>query len=459
MQKKRQYVPVLSTLLAVGVLFAASSCKKVDIDFGGQYVPNESSRVVKVDTITPVVSTVYADSFSTAATGTMLLGAHTDPYFGRSVASSYFEFAPPTGTTYDVNAEYDSIILVIKPASTRAYYGDTLTDLHIGVQELNEEIVPVRPGSTTYSTLFNTTSFTKKSGFLNIGNTRTAVRVQPSITDTIVVRLNDQFGANLFNLLKTNSQNIQNSTAFINEVLKGVYISAGANDNVILNLKDSVDMRLYYTTPGRESIHSYVTFTLANNAHHFNHIDIDRTGTPLGNAGFGKNKQVISSEDLGNRAFMQYITGSMVKIQFPTAKASILNAPDFTSILSAHLVIRPLIGSYENTYKKLPASIRLSTTNINNLIGSDLTSSSGSSMQVQTGNLVVDDRNPKSTAYTYDVTSYLLQQINLTTIDNGNGLLMSPPANTTSFDRLVVGNANNTDARMVLTIYYLAVNK
>ena len=459
MQKKRQYVPVLSTLLAVGVLFATSSCKKVDIDFGGQYIPDGNSRVVKVDTITPVVSTVYVDSFSTSATGTTLLGAHTDPTFGRSVASTYFEFAPPTGTTYDVNATFDSIIIVLRPSSTRAYYGDTLTDLHIGVQELNEEIIPVRPGPSSYSTLFNTTSFSKKTGFLNIGNARTTVRVQPSITDTIVVRLNDQFGSNLFNLLQLNSQNMQSSTTFINEVLKGVYVSAGANDNLILSLKDSMDMRLYYTTPGRESIQSYVTFTLANNAHHFNHIDIDRTGTPLGNAGFSQNKQTIASEDLNNRAFMQYVTGSMVKIQFPTAKASLLNAPNFTSLLSAHLVIRPLIGSYEGIYKTLPASIRLSTTDRNNLLGTDLYSSSGTSQQVQTGNLVVDDRNPKTTAYTYDVSSYLLQQISLTTVDNGNGLLMVPPANTTGFDRLVVGNNNNLDARMVLTIYYLAVNK
>lgn len=459
MQKKRQYVPALSTLLTVGVLLAASSCKKVDIDFGGQYVNNEHTRVVKVDSIKPIVSTVYVDSFSTTGTGVSLIGSHADPSFGRSTAATYFEYAPPSGTTLDELARFDSIILVFR--TNKSYYGDTTSSLHINVQELDEEITPVRPGVSTYTTLFNTTSFRKKAALLNRGNAATVVKFQPAYTDTVVVRLNDQFGANLFNLIKTNSESIRTSERFITEVLKGMYISSNADDKLIVGLKDSVDMRLYYTTPGPDGAQSYLTFNMANSGHHFNHIDIDRTGTPLGNEGFGKTKPAIPSENLSNRAFMQYITGAMVKIQFPTVKAALLNAPDYFSILSATLKVRPVPNTYTGIYKTLPASIRLARTDKDNLLGTDLYTSTSTSQQLQTGNLIVNDLEYKLTGYTYDVTSYLLEQMAVVNPFTENGLLMAPPSpnHITSFDRLVTGNANNEDAQMVLTVYYLAVNK
>lgn len=460
MQKKRQYVPVLSTLLTVGVLLAASSCKKVDIDFGGQYVNNENTRVIKVDTITPVVTTVYVDTFSTAGTGVGLIGSHADPLFGKSTASTYFEYAPPTGITLDEGAQFDSIILVLKPNKT--YYGDTTSSLHVSVRELNEEIIPVRPGATTYSTLFNTTSFSKKAGLLNINNVPATISdIRPSTTDTIVVRLNNQFGANLFELLKSNAENMKSTERFITEVLKGVFISSNADDKLIMGIKDSVDMRLYYTNPGPGVKQTYLTFNMANTAHQFNHIDIDRTGTPLGNAGFDKNNQVIASENLDNRAFLQYITGSMIKIQFPTVKASLQNAPDYFSILSATLKVRPVLGTYSGVYKTLPSALRLSRTDRNNLLGADLYSSTSTSQQLQTGNLIVNDIEFKATGYTYDLTSYLLEQIATVSPVIGNGLLLAPPSpnHVTGFNRLVTGNAKNENGQMVLTVYYLAINK
>jgi hypothetical protein len=456
MQIKRQYVLPVSTLMAIVALLAASSCKKTDIDFGGQYIDNGHTKIVLTDTITPLVSTVFVDSFSTVSTGVALVGTHTDPAFGKSAAANYFEFAPPTGVTYDAKATYDSIILVVKP--NKSYYGDTTTDIHLGLYELNQFIVPVTTGVINYGTLYNTTSFERKPNMLNIGNVAKTFRFKPATTDTIAIRLNDAFGSNLFNLLKTNQESVQTTDKFINTLLKGLYLTGGAGDQLIIGLKDSITMRLYYTTPDLNPRKEYVTFNVANSAHQFNHIDIDRTGTVLGTAGFGRSKPQIFARDLGNTAFMQYITGSVVKLRFPTARASILNAPNYLSILSAQLSIKPVLNTYNGIYKTLPAALRLSSTDKNNLLGSDLGVYSGSSFQTQTGNLFIDYLDAKNTAYTYDLTSYLQQQISLSTI-NENGLLLAPPSpgHLTGFNRLIVGDNNNVNGQMKLTIHYLAI--
>lgn len=456
MQIKRQYVLPVSTLMAVVALLAVSSCKKTDIDFGGQYIDNGHTKIVKADTITPLVSTVFVDSFSTAATGVALVGTHTDPAFGKSTATHYFEFAPPAGVTFDPKATFDSIILVVKP--NRSYYGDTTTDLHLGVYELDELIVPVTTGVTTYGTLYNTTSFDRKPDMLNKDNVAKTIRIKPATTDTIAIRLNDALGNNLFNLLKTNHESIQTSDKFINSVLKGVYLTGAAGDQLIIGLKDSISMRVYYTTPDLNSRKEYVTFNVANSSHQFNHIDIDRTGTPLGTAGLSRTKPQIFARDLNNTAFMQYITGSVIKLRFPTVRASILNAPNYLSMLSAQLSIKPVLGTYTGIYKTLPPALRLAATDKDNLLGSDLGFYSGSSFQTQTGSLFIDYLEPRNTAYNYDVTSYLQQQISLSTI-NENGLLLAPPfpGHVTGFDRLIVGDNNNVNGQMKLTIYYLAI--
>lgn len=456
MQKKRQYIFSLNTLLAAVTLVTAVSCKKVDIDFGENHVDDEHTKVVKVDTITPLVSTVFVDSFSTAGTGVALVGSHTDAAFGKSTAATYFEFAPPTGLTLDPKVTYDSIIMVLKP--NKSYYGDTTTDMHLSVRELDQLIVPVISGVSSYSTLYSNTSFTRKTDLLNKDNTPKTIRIKPATTDTIAIRLNDVFGNKLFDLLKNNNENIQTSEKFISNVLKGIYLSGAANDQLLIGLSDSISMRIYYTTPDLNPKKEYLTFNIANTSHQFNHIDIDRTGTVLGNAGFGRNKPQIYANQLNNTAFMQYITGSVVKLRFPTVRASILNAPNYLSMLSATLSIKPVVGSYEGVHKTLPASLRLSATDKDNLLGSDLVSYSGTSAQVQTGNLFIDGLAPKNTAYTYDVTSYLQQQISLLTI-NENGLLLAPPSprHITAFDRLMVGDNNNVNGQMKLTIYYLAI--
>ncbi|WP_076376820.1 DUF4270 family protein [Filimonas lacunae] len=443
------------TLLAVLAFFLAPSCKKVDIDYGGQYVDNSHTDIIKLDTITPVVSTVYVDSFSTAAPSSVLIGTFKDVAFGKIAASTYFEVTAPTGVTPATEATYDSLVLILKPNHT--WYGDTTKPVHLNVYELDELIEPILTTDyATSGTLYNTTSFKKKNTLLG----STTVTVRPYQTDSVVVRLNGtNLGDTLFSLLKNSDDALTTSEKFRTYILKGLYIGSDATDDLILGYGDSVSMRLYYKNDGIVKEQTYTTFELSNTSHQFNHIDIDRTGTVLGNAGFNNsnNKQLYTTST-GNTAFMQYITGSMVKVRFPTLRTALTNAPNYYGIQLATLTIKPVLNTYNYPYA-LPASLRLSTTDIENELGSDLIYSSSSSSTVQTGNLSFSPTNLRDTRYTYDVTSYLKSLIQVTQLNNENGLLLLPPSAsyTSAFDRLVLGDNANSDGQMSLVIYYMTI--
>ena len=67
----------------------------------------------------------------------------------------------------------------------------------------------------------------------------------------------------------------------------------------------------------------------------------------------------------------------------------------------------------------------------------------GPTLNAGTGNLTVDYLYGANTSYTYDITSYIQQQILKGAQDNGkNGLLLTIPASlyNTSFNRVVVGD-------------------
>lgn len=444
--KRVKHFPLI--LLSAAIVLLAS-CKKVDVNFGSQYLDNNQTGIVRLDTVKPLLSTVFVDSFVTAASGAALLGNYTDAYMGKVSASAYFELGPPSGVTINQNDQFDSLILVIKPNKT--YYGDTTAPVPLSVYQLSENIV-LRGNATN---LYNTSSFARQSTPLG----QASFVVRPNATDTVSIRLSNTLGNSLFTMLRNNDVNIQNSTNFIN-YFKGLYLSTGNGAKMVFGIKDTIEMRVcYHVVPSTTLDTRTAVFTLVNNTHQFNSISIDRSGTALGNAGFGRTNRQVFSTATGNMAFSQYITGSMAKISFPSLRDLRL-LPNFSRILSAQLIVRPVKGSYTSGYDSLPAQMRLAATDINNQIGGNLTITINGTQVTQTGNLVIDEL-ANTTNYSFDVTAYLQNLITIgdesARYNNGLLLLPPPPQYTTTFNRLVMNDATLKQNQLQLIIYYLAI--
>lgn len=424
-------------------LLLMASCKKADINFGSQYLDSRTN-VVRIDTFAPLISTVYVDSFATASTGTGLLGQYTDAYTGKVSAQSYYELTIPTGTAPSQQATFDSLILVVKP--DRSYYGDTSLPVQINVTQLAENIA-LRGTATSF---YNTTSFAKGS----LLGQRT-VTFRPNFDDSIYVRLDNALGQKLFDMLRTKTAEVQSSENFIN-YFKGLCLSATGPTGVVFGIKDSLTMRVCYREPQPGFNYSrQLSFTVVNTNHQFNAISVDRSGTALGNVNFGFNNNDVASSSTNNMVFSQYLTSSMIKIRFPSIR-QIGFIPGFVKILNAQMIIRPMKGSFAKD--SLPAQLNLVTTDVANNIGSALISTASGSAVTQTGNLVYDYTN-NNTNYSFDMTSYLQQQLGVA-YDNRIGLLLVPPSpqRITKFNRLVAGNSTQSlESRIQLIVYFLSI--
>jgi len=430
------------------ILISTIACKKVDIQFGNDLIDDNSTRIIKVDSFGVDLSTIYIDSFATSSMGTTFLGQYTDPEFGKITPSTYFEVQPPIYSEIYDNTSFDSLTLILKLNKT--YYGDSTQKLHIDVSRLAEKIVPPDNGSS----LYNVDAF-QTSGIIASKD----IVVNPRQTDTICIRLPNSLGQQILQKLQSkNDDSVKTADNFIN-FFNGLKISTNnSNGNLIVGCSDSAIMRLQYKKADIILQNLNADFTLANKAHHFVNIAVDRTGTKLGTLGFGPNNKEISSLLTGNFGYTQPISSTMLKLTFPSLR-DLLKVTNFAKVLRAQLIIRPASGTYMGLYT-LPPSLQLYTTTQLNLQGTALTAiGSSGAAEVQTGNLYIDYLYGQNTTYSYDISTYIKAILQDATVTK-NGLLVLPPspAYQTSFARLVAGDRlAGTSGRIELQIYYLAV--
>ncbi|MGF7230807.1 DUF4270 family protein [Arachidicoccus sp.] len=442
------YLGMLSTTLFMG------SCVKTNIPFGQQFVDNGYTQIIQIDSFTPRLSTIYIDSFPTSTVNFSFVGKYTDSAFGNVNASAYFQLGAPA---YDASstefnaASFDSLTLYIK--LTNAYYGDTTLPINIQVNPLTERIVA--PNSANNSTiLYNTDSFS--SAATPIG--QTSYLLKPgfinSTNDSISIRLDDSLGIDILNKLRTKNASITSNELFA-QYFNGIKLSATSNTDLAIMISDSVTMRLYYKTPAAPfAIQKIASFQSFNNGLHFSNITINRTGQ-LKNANIGSVNNEIPSQMTDSSAFMQPITGTLAKITFPSIQ-SIVQTHNFIKIAKATLYIKPVKGSFEGIYY-LPNTLQLAGTDLNNGIGNPITNASGA---IETGNLVVDYLNGVNTQYSYDVTAFINSLISNQTANSRKlGLILSPISSSlfSGFSRLILGDANNSNAQMQLVIDYISL--
>lgn len=432
----------LFLILVVGFF---TGCEKTPIQFGEAYVDNSYSNIILVDTLTPQLSTIYTDSVSTSASGKMLVGGYTDNIFGKITTKSFFEVSPPAVADLESSATFDSLELIIRP--DKSYYGDTTFPAKISVYQLTNNLT-----FPLYKTQFyNNTDFPVDPISLGSFN----ALIYPNHTDSIAIRLSDAKGQELFNLYRTKDVSMQSTTNFIN-YFKGLQVSSSPSGmHAVYGFNDSAKMRLHYHVTGVFTESKYLDFSFYNTDNtQFNQVKSDRTGTPL--AVFNASNKEVASTATNGEAYLQYLTGFTPKIQFPSIRTLLLR-PDYVKILKAELIIHTINNSY-NGYMPLPPRLYASPTDLSNVFGSPLTNKSDGSYQ--TGSLLLDPIYQENTSYTYDVTSYLQQLVQVSATNNGNGLLLLPPspANITTLNRMVIGNKQNTKGSIQLKLYYVSVN-
>ena len=423
-----------------------TSCRD-EVNSAGSKWLTSSFNNVQTDTCTVELSTILADSVATSSDTLCQLGHYNNSLWGDIKSSFYAEYNVASnsfsqGTTY----RFDSITITLKP--TGDYVGDTLsTPQHIYMHRLKKNISFDDEGYLyNHSTVpYDSESFATLT-FKN----------EPKRKKELEVRLPDAFGEELFTLMKNRSISVSSQEYFRN-YLKGIVFVPDSNDNCISGFavnSSSLCITLYYRRMESSPVDLTTTFTPSSTLS-FGRIVHDRSDTPLKNLKAGTSN-ALSSTKSDNQAFIQGMTGTYTKIEFPYLN-NLRSQGDMVTIESAVLYLYPVQGTYGTTMP-LPTALTMYTANSKNLTQSSITDSYGTN--VQDGSLVINKASYNGTYYTFDLTSFM--QTNLGTIgDNRQKLMLMLPNSSflTTLNGVTFGDADHKTSRVKLAVIYKTYNE
>nr|WP_320058030.1 DUF4270 family protein [uncultured Bacteroides sp.] len=421
-------------------LLFITSCRDEASSAGGKWL-DSSLRNVQTDTCTVQLSTILADSVTTSGDTICQIGHYNSNLWGNVQASFSVEYNVTSASFTDgITYRFDSITIQLKP--TGDYVGDTLTTQHIYMHRLKEYVSLDENGY-----LYNTSSIpyeTEQLASLSFKN-------KPKLKKALELRLPDEFGEELFSLMRNNSR-IMNSQDNFRDYLKGIAFVSDTNDACVNGFsvsESSLCINLYYSKMAESVVNMSTTFTPSTTLN-FNKVAYDRSNTPLATLKSGS-AYGLPSQKTNNQAFLQGMTGLYTKIEFPHLNNLQLQGTIVT-IESAMLYLYPVQGTYGETMT-LPSSLTMYTANENNVMQDVVTDSYGTS--VQDGSLVTDDRVLKGTYYSFDLTSYM--QTNLGTFGSSrkNLMLMLPNnAFLSTLNGVTFGDANHQTSDLKMLVLY-----
>jgi len=430
---------ICTLALATSGMWYLSSCKNDSSALGGTFFPSHTN-VLQIDTLTPLVETVFLDSIPTSGTGVSLVGTYNDTLSGTIDAYSYFAIGAPAVKSITSKVVFDSLCLVLKP--NRYYLGDTTSAFHLNVYALTRQL-----DLGTNSAFYNTTVFPFQSTPL----ASWTGRIYPNRNDSVLIRLPDQMGINWLNAIINNPSTISTDNAFINNYLPGLVIKGWNNQFIVgFAAKDSSTyIRMYYHNQTDAKTPLYNDFQITQTGLQFNHVDVDKSQTPF--AGINSQHKLISSALTHHYAILQPLAGTAVRISFP-GMDNLKQIGTYSRILSAKLIVKPLRGTY-TPGNPLPPLVTLTEVTDYYTIQDSLFNSSGN---YQHGDLVQDFAFGNS-YYTYDITPYLVNQLSITNFNLRTRLMLiiPRPAFNTTFQRLIVNDQQTRQDPMQVSIQML----
>lgn len=414
------------------------SCNKNDDEFtiGNEFIESDL-RIILVDTITPQMSTVMLDSFSTSGTEVALCGLYSDTIFGKVTCSSYFRLGLPGSKNIVDNDIYDSISLIIKYNGYS--YGDTTEKQTISVFSLTEQI------DREDDNYYNVTKFNYEE--ISLG-CKEFIPL-PNTEDSIEIKLSDTFGKNLWNMIKDNSEYLESQETFLN-FLPGLVLVPGIDNSAIIGIEageSDIILRLYSHRIENTIYEFYTDLSLVNYERQFNNIQADFSETKLKQK---INQQNYIDASLTNYcSFLQGGTGLVARINFPYLQDLLLL--ENTSLLKAELVLKPADISHLSF--SLPENLSICILDKYNRIDGWFYNQDGTLVSPK---FINDEFYHEQSEYSFDITNYLKNDLDDSYInpDRSFGIVLNPDDFYTSLERLVIkGGIKDTKLRLFYLFY------
>ena len=409
------------------------SCKESPNEFtlGKKYIESQSSLSL-IDTFSVDISTVIMDSLATSSTGRILVGNYTDDTFGKVECRSFFQIGKPDSVYFSVVKDddiYDSLSLVIE--YDNYFFGDTTKSQKIAVHQLTENL---KYNDNYYISNRRTFNYNPQP----IGSIIYSPRPNNPV-DTLVIKIDDEVGRDLFMKLKNHSDILLDEETFIN-YFHGLLLVPGESYNgSIIGFKASSAKLILHTTRNEISDEEFDYEFLADTTLQFNNVSHDFSSSKLN--GLVEQKNKLSSIKSGGLSFLQGAVGLAIRVDFPSLEDILLR--ERGTITKAQLSIQPMKDSYKDFALPFELDIYISDKS-NEMVGT---------LSYPVSTLKVDELYHEETAYTFDITDYITGELSDSYVEPGNGLLILLPDDDlySTLKRLVIEAKNSK-----LKIYYLS---
>jgi len=414
-------------------------------------------KIVYLDTLTVLTSTVLLDSIKTSGTARILTGEYADAQVGKITSSSFLSVVPPVWEPGEY-ALFDSIVLILNYDGY--YYGDTTSSQKITVNTLSQDLKGrVRKDPYIYNDI-PYSYFYLDGGLYNGSITASSAdelgsliyTPHPLSSDSLVVRLDDELGAKWLEMAKKNNDSITLATSFVN-YFKGLKISSlpVSSAGAVLGFEtSSMKIRVYYRDNLTTGVYEdqEADFKIYNETLQYNQIKTDRTLSLLNGISVLK---PVSSLQTNNEAFIQAGAGVLTKLEFPYL-TKVFEEEDNIVVTQAQLQVSAVTD--EATLDNLPSSLGLYYTNKTNVPIGALASDNDASKS-QTATLTLEKEYERKAYYTFSITNYIISALRKNTVAPNDLMIGMPSADfTKTVTRMRIDNKKSSKTRVRLILYY-----
>ncbi|QGY45658.1 DUF4270 family protein [Maribellus comscasis] len=425
------------------ILYLFISCTdENDLDLvsiGDNFISSQT-HVVIVDSFSLKLSTFIIDSIPANSPDNLLVGRYSDALFGEVSSTSYFQVNAPTYAGIDDDAIFDSLTLVLDYDGLS--YGDTTKERTIFVHEVLEEIE-----ETDDSYIYNTSKF--KFNDVPLGSIK--FTPEPNKDDSLEIRLDDNWGMTLMQMMKDNADEISTADDFL-DYFKGVALVPGDEDASLLSFKSTdslINIVLYTHLKGQTRTETSYRLPMYSAETCFNNVVADRTETFIGN--LTTQKENISSAQTDNKSYIQAGTGIVTRLDF-TGLEKIMELDTRNVLYKAELILRPAPDSDEQI--DFPEELMLYTTDEYNRLTAEVQNDNDETLLAD---FYFDDMYREDIHYTFDITDFIMDELSDSYFNPENGLIITFPSETfqSTGQRLVIDARSGDNYRPTLKLYFL----
>ncbi|MBL7965852.1 MAG: DUF4270 family protein [Prolixibacteraceae bacterium] len=447
-------------LLLFIVLTSCTISEIEDFVVGDNFI-NDRTGIVMIDTLTLQTSILKFDSITSNSAGRLLLGSNYNTFSGYKKSDAYFEMIFDGSVSY-TDFVVDSVCLVMNYDAYSA--GDTMPTQTFTIYELSERMA-LDENDYLYTTSYFD-HFTKPLGAIQLNP-------EPNSTKEINMRLSDQFGERLANLIREENDTLFSSDLFKDffngicihsqENAKGAVfgIQVTASDETESTDSDSgttnattssvPEIRLYYHLKVNPSDLSglYYKFSFDSDGIYYNQVTANAAGTPM--EGLSGESKERNSKLTNNQLFAQSGIQVFSKINLPHID-NLLWMGKNSAFIGATLRLFPVRGTYSSS-ASLPDSLYVFTVDKKNNITSQLTKPG---TETNAFALLTIEKDVEETIYyEVDISSFIDAELK-EELETVNSLLIgfgSAKAKTTA-EHLILGASNSGKYTPEMNIYY-----